>query len=145
MPELLAETVNPPVAQDAAELWEIDVADFATLAHAEYARGLPWQMRPETLANLTAPNRAFALDGRAFALIADPAAGRVGLRGLVVPRIERRRAHGSRLLRALFAKFPGRTWASGPIIPEGLAGDFFPVNGFVPTVLAQWEMRLPLA
>lgn len=138
------ETVNPPAAQDAAELWEIDVADFAALAHAEYARGLPWQMRPETLANLTAPNRAFSLEGRAFALIGDPAAGRVALRGLVVPRTERRRAHGSRLLRALFAKFPGRTWVAGPIIPEGLADDFFLANGFIPTTLAQWEMRFLL-
>ncbi len=139
------ECAHPPDGKPNAALAEIDSVEFAAVAQAEYEPRLPWQMCPETLANLTLPHRAFTLDGRAFALLGDPAAARVGLRGFVVRGADRRRRLGSDLLQALFAKFPGKTWAASPIIPEGLADDFFRANGFVANPLAQFEMSMPLA
>lgn len=139
------ELANPTAAEDTASLTEIDPAEFAAVAHREYEARLPWQMQPQTLANFTRPNRAFSLEGHAFVLIGDPAGTRVILRGIAVPGVYRRGGHGSRLLRALAGKFPARTWAAGPIIPEGLADDFFLANGFARASLGQWEMCLPLS
>jgi ribosomal protein S18 acetylase RimI-like enzyme len=138
------ECPKPPPGNHAPGLAEIDSADFAAVAQAEYEPRLPWQMRPETLANLTLPVRAFTLDDRAFALLGDPAAPRVGIRGFAVRRADRRQRLGTNLVHALFAKFPGRTWGVSPIVPEGLADGFFRANGFVASALAQREMRMPL-
>lgn len=138
------EWVNPVASDASPDLLEIDPADFAAIALPEYERRLPWQMRPETLANLTLPFRAFALDGRAFALVGDPTAERIGIRGITVRRGDRRQRLGTKLLRSLCARFPGKTWAVSPIVPEGLADEFFRANGFAKSRLAQREMRLLL-
>ena len=139
------ECPKPSPGEHASALAEIDSAEFASIAHAEYEPRLPWQMSPETLANLTLPVRAYTLERRAFALLGDPAAPRIAIRGFAVRRAERRQRLGTHLLRALFAKFPGKTWAVSPIVPEGLADGFFCANGFVASALAQREMRMPLA
>lgn len=139
------EWANATAAEGTAGLVEIDPAEFSAVAQREYEPRLPWQMRPQTLANYTRPNRAFSLEGHAFGLIGDPAGTRVALRGVAVPGEHRRCGHGSLLLRALDAKFPGRTWIAGPIIPAGLADDFFLANGFTRTSFGQWEMRLSIS
>lgn len=138
------ESVPARAGDDALDLVEIDPAEFAAVAQREYEPQVPWQMRPQTLINYTRPYRGFTLEGRAFVLIGDPAGARVALRGIAVPDAERRRRYGSRILRALAAKYPNRIWAIGPIVPAGLADDFFVANGFTRTALAQWEMHLPL-
>jgi GNAT superfamily N-acetyltransferase len=138
------ECANPPAGPATRDLSEIDSGEFAAIARTEYEPQLPWQICPETLANLTLPNRAFTLDGRAFALLGDPTAARVGIRGFMVRRDARRQGVGSDLLRALFARFPGKTWAVSPIVPEGLADGFLRANGFVENPLAQREMSMPL-
>ena len=138
------ELTTPPPGER-APLTEIDVTEFAALAQVEYEPRTPWQMRPETLANLTPPVRAFALENRAFVLLGDPSLARVSFRGFVVRRAERRRHVGTCLLRALFAEFPGKVWAAAPIIPEGLADGFFLANGFARAALSQHEMLLRLS
>lgn len=138
------ECANPVITGETSDLIEIDPAEFAAIARREYEALLPWQMRAETLACLTKPNRAFSWQGRAFALLGDPTGERVSLRGLAVARADRRGRRGSSMLRALFAKFPGRAWMVGPIVPHGLADGFFLANGFAPMALGQWEMRLSL-
>ena len=136
---------QPPAGEAAAALSEIDTTEFAAVAQAEYEPRLPWQIRPDTLANLTLPFRAFSLEGRAFALLGDPGLPRIGLRGFLVRAADRRQQLGTRLLHALFARFPGKTWGVAPIAPEGLADRFFLSNGFVAGALAQHEMLMPLA
>jgi ribosomal protein S18 acetylase RimI-like enzyme len=138
------ECVEPIAATSAAVLTEMELVDFAALARTQYEPRMPWQIRPETLANLTSPFRAFSLENRAFVLIGDPTAVRVSIRGLFVRQPDRRRRFGSDLLRALVAKFPGKTWAVAPIVPEGLADGFFLANGFAPAALSQHEMALTL-
>lgn len=131
-----------PPAGEPAHLAEVEIPAFAAIAQSEYEPNFPWQIRPETLANLTAPNSAFSLGHRAWVLLGDASLARITLRGLVVRREDRRKRFATRLLHALFAKFPGKQWAVSPIVPEGLADSFFRANGFTPAELAQHEMSL---
>jgi GNAT superfamily N-acetyltransferase len=104
----------------------------------------PWQLAPETLAAATAPARAVHLEGRAYALVADPGAETLALRALVVPRAERGRGWGTRLLAALAREYPGRPWLVTPIVPEGLADRLLLGRGWTHHEIAQLEMVLPL-
>jgi ribosomal protein S18 acetylase RimI-like enzyme len=136
------ETAPPPEARDV--LSEIDPLDFSRIAAREGDIGLPWMLAAETLSAASHPARAVHLDGRAFALISDPGAEMIALSALVVPRADRRQGLGSRLVRALEATFPGKTWAVSAIVPEDLAPDFFPKLGWERQKLNQFEMRLEL-
>ncbi|HJX28239.1 MAG TPA: GNAT family N-acetyltransferase [Thermoanaerobaculia bacterium] len=126
-------------------LEEIDPLDFARRAAREGERNLPWMLSAETLASATSPLRAFHLDRRAWALTGDLSADTVPLVALVVPRSRRRQGYGSRIVRALDAAFPGKTWMVSAIVPETLAPDFFPKLGWERTKINQFEMRLELA
>jgi ribosomal protein S18 acetylase RimI-like enzyme len=133
------------VSVDADEaLREIDPFDFARVAHREGEEGLPWMLAPETFSAATLPARAFSLDGRAFALVGNPQAETPALSALVVPRAERRRGWGTRMLRALAAAFPGRPWQVVAIVPEDLAAGCFLRAGWERAPISQFEMRLDL-
>lgn len=139
---------RPPGGEDpgaADPLAEVDPLELARAAAREGEPDLPWMLAPETLAAAAAPARALTLDGRAFALVADPAAETLLLSALVVPRAVRRRGWGSRMLRALAASFPGRPWAVQQVVPEELAPGFFAAGGWERQPLDQLEMRLDLA
>jgi GNAT superfamily N-acetyltransferase len=125
-------------------LTEIDPLHFARMAGAECAPGLPWMLAPETLSSATAPARAFCLNGRAAALVADPGRDVLVLGGLVVERAHRRKGLGTRLLHALQVALPGRTWMIPPVVPENLADGFLCGMGWERQVLTQYEMRLDL-
>lgn len=133
-----------PVPETSDVLTEIDPLEFARLAAREGEADLPWMLSAETLAAASAPSRAFHLDHRAYVLIGDPSAATVALTALVVPFSQRRQGHGSRLVRALEAAWPGKTWAASAIIPETLAPEFFPKLGWERAKLNQLEMRLDL-
>jgi len=135
----------PDAAPNPGEiLTEIDPLDFSRIVAREGEPGLPWMLAAETLSAAAAPQRAFALGGRAFALINDPAAETLGLIALVVSRAERRKGRGSRLVRALEAAYPGKPWTVSAIVPEDLAPGFFPKLGWERGKLSQLEMRLEL-
>jgi len=134
----------PPPPDTPVVLSEIDPLDFSRIAAREGEPDLPWMLAAETLSAASFPARAFALEGRAFALIGDLAAETLVLSALVVPRAERRRGAGSRLVRALETAFPGRAWAASPSIPEDLAPGFFPKLGWERHAISQFEMRLDL-
>lgn len=136
------EDIAPPDASDV--LSEIDPLDFSRIAAREGDPSLPWMLASETLSAAAHPARAFNLEGRAFALISDPGAEILALSALVVLRADRRQGFGSRLVRALEAAFPERTWAVPAIVPEDLAPDFFPKLGWERQKLNQLEMRLEL-
>lgn len=125
-------------------LSELDPLELSRIVAREGDPDLPWMLAAETLAAASWPVRAVHLEGRAFALIGDPAAETLQLIALVVPRAERRRGLGRRLVRALEAAFPGRALAVSAIVPEDLAPDFFPKLGWERQTLSQLEMRLEL-
>jgi len=125
-------------------LVEIDPLDFARAAARDGEPGLPWMLTPETLSAISWPARAYRLGEHAYGLIADPAAEKLVLTALVVPREIRRQGWGTRLLSALDAAFPGRPWSIPPIVPEDLAPGFFASLGWGGWEINQLEMRLEL-
>jgi GNAT superfamily N-acetyltransferase len=135
------ETPRPETAEP---LEEMDPLDFARIAAREGEPDLPWALMAETLSAMTSPARAYRLQDRAYALIADPGAERLPLTALVVPRACRREGWGTRLLHALSAAFPGRAIAISPVMPEGLADGFFTARGWERHPLCQLEMVLDL-
>ena len=88
---------------------------------------------------LMAPARAFRL-GAAVAVILEAGPQDVMIRSLVVAGDQRRRGEGSRLLRALAARLPGRRWRTQVILPEQLGAAFFAANGLRRQALTQLEM-----
>jgi ribosomal protein S18 acetylase RimI-like enzyme len=122
-------------------LREIDPLDFGRLVTREGEADLPWALQAETLAAATLPARAFSLAGHAYALLADPAAEKIAITALLVPRPLRRQGWGTRLVRALDAAFPGRPWAVSPVVPMGLADGFFSALGWGGWDIHQIEMR----
>lgn len=133
-----------PVEGQADVLREIDPAEFARVAYREADADLPWMIAPETLVAATAPSRAFALEDRAFALIANAEAETLTLTAIVVPREHRGAGWGRRMLRALEAAFPGRPWQAVALIPENMAPGFFEHAGWERQGISQLEMRLEL-
>ncbi len=97
---------------------------------------LPWQVDAQTLTRLPAPTFAFHLDG-AYIAFSDPQAGQVSIRSLVCDAAAQGQA--VRLLKTLFALYPGKTWRVPPIFPEELAG-VFDGAGMKQDELSQWQM-----
>ncbi|HEY3568239.1 MAG TPA: GNAT family N-acetyltransferase [Thermoanaerobaculia bacterium] len=135
---------EPPPLEVPETFEEMDPLDFARLVAREGEADLPWNLAPETLSAASSPARAFGLGDRACALIADPDAERIVLTALIVPKAHRRQGWGTRLLHALSAAFPGRPWAITPVVPEGLADQFFAALGWERHALSQLEMVLDL-
>ena len=133
-----------PKQKSADALREVDPLELARVAALEGDPDLPWMLAAETLSAATAPARAFALEDRAYALVANPDAETLTLSALVVPREYRRKGWGTRMLRALAAAHPGRPWQAVAIIPENLAAGFFAHAGWERQGISQFEMRLEL-
>jgi ribosomal protein S18 acetylase RimI-like enzyme len=134
------------VASDAADtLSELDPLDFARVVAREGDPGLPWMLVAETLSGAVSPARAFHLDHRAYALIGDPDANVISVTALVVPRADRRNGWGTRLVQALSARYPDKTWSIPQIVPEGLAPEFFARCGWKLLDTNQLEMILNLS
>jgi ribosomal protein S18 acetylase RimI-like enzyme len=125
-------------------LYELDPLDFARVVAREGEPGLPWMLAPETLSGSVSPARAFRLDHRAYALLGDPEANTIPLVALVVPRTYRRNGWGTRLMQALFVRYPDKAWSIPQIIPEELAPAFFTRCGWELMNTNQLEMVLDL-
>jgi ribosomal protein S18 acetylase RimI-like enzyme len=133
------------VSLDAADtLTEIDPLEFGRLAARQGEPDLPWGLQAETLSAATAPARAWHLEHRAYALVADPAAEKLALTALVVPQPHRRQGWGSRLVQSLAAAHPGRPWSVSPHVPEGMVGNFFTQLGWGVWEIQQIEMRVEI-
>ncbi|HEX2289291.1 MAG TPA: GNAT family N-acetyltransferase, partial [Pseudonocardiaceae bacterium] len=129
---------------EADALREIDPSEFARIAYHEADADLPWMIAPETLVAATAPARAYTLQDRVFALIANPDAETLTLTAIVVPAAHRGQGWGKRMLRALEAAFPDKPWQAVALIPENMAPGFFEHAGWERQGISQLEMRLDL-
>jgi ribosomal protein S18 acetylase RimI-like enzyme len=131
---------------DAADaLLDLDPLDFARVVAREGEPDLPWILAAETLSGAVSPARAFHLDHRAYALIGDPEADIISLTALVVPRADRRNGWGTRLMQALYGRYPDKAWSIPQIVPEDLAPAFFERCGWKRTDTNQLEMVLDLS
>jgi ribosomal protein S18 acetylase RimI-like enzyme len=119
---------------------EVDPADVARLIVTDGEPDLPWQIAPETIAQLTTPYRALRL-GEASAVVRESGAAIV-LLSLIVPRGARGYGHAKRLLGALCAAHPGLPMRVPALVPE--RGSFFPSLEFTREAVAQLDMRLSL-
>ncbi|CAA9461590.1 MAG: hypothetical protein AVDCRST_MAG58-2708 [uncultured Rubrobacteraceae bacterium] len=134
------------IAFDTADtLLDLDPLDFARIAAREGEPGMPWMLAAETLSAMVSPARAYHLDHHAYAVIGDPGAEIMTLTAIVVPRVDRRRGWGTRILQSLYAAFADRTWSIPPIVPEELAPTFFTQCGWELQDMNQVEMVLDLS
>ena len=124
------------------KLSETDPLEVARVVAREGGPDLPWMLCAETLAGITPPARAYHLQGRAYALVADTEAETLMPRALIVPRAYRHQGWGTRLLQALYAQFPDRAWIIPEVIPEDMGGAFLLKLGWERQPLNQLEMRL---
>ena len=97
---------------------------------------LPWRVDAETLGRVRSSGYHL---GDAFALISDPGTESVNLHALVVPVQRRGQGQGVHLLKALFAKYPGKIWHVPAVFPEEMGGTFERA-GMQAETLSQWQM-----
>jgi len=125
-------------------LKEIDPRELAKVVEYEAYPDLPWQLSAETVAASGPPAVALRLEDKAYALITPDNGSQVVISMILVPLAVRRQGWGLRLMRALFAMYPGRYWRLPTRFPENMAPSFFARAGFVLTGLSQLRMVLEL-
>ena len=123
---------------------KIDLAMAARAVVRYEARDLPWQANGLSKLRLSPPNVGYRL-GEAYAILSDPDAATIGLRSLIVAAEARQQGQATRLLSALFAQYPAKTWVLGSIFPEELVTGLAEKFGFERQPISQWQMRLALA
>lgn len=132
------------VEKPASALAESDIPEIAGQIIRHGADNLPWQADGFSVHRLGPPARGFRL-GPAAAIISDPEPPTVALHAIIVKTPYRRRGHGRRLLRALAAKYPGKTWVIRALCPEAIGQTFFKKCGFQRSGLSQFLMQLELS
>ncbi|QJX48456.1 GNAT family N-acetyltransferase [Hymenobacter taeanensis] len=125
-------------------LTEMDPLELARVVIRETEEPLPWMSSGETLLSITKPTKAFRLQEQAYALIRPDANGQF-VQMLLVPRAYRRQGWGTRLVRALEARFPDYPTIVPCLVPEGPGTDFMRACGWAQTDLALYEMVCLLA
>lgn len=120
----------------------VDVREAARALVRHGPADLPWQNAPEVFANMGLDFSAFRLDRAHAVVIAQSEI--VVLQSVVVAPEARGQGQATRLLRALMAHFPGRTWRVPITWPHELAPGLFQRLGFEREALSQFQMRLAL-
>jgi ribosomal protein S18 acetylase RimI-like enzyme len=121
-----------------AALDQVDVRELASCVTTGGLPDLPWQISGESLAQMGPPDVACRL-GEAYALLSDPGASQVAVRALWVAPPARRQGQATRLLRALLAEYPLKTWRVPALCPEE-AGGPFERAGYERISLSQFQM-----
>lgn len=131
---LLGFRAEAPAGRD-GQLEEIEASEVAEAMGRVDDGSFPWQMSAPNLARTVGVG--FRL-GAARALVSEGVAMRIHA---VVTRSDRQR-HGeaTRLLQALFARWPARTWNVPVIVPEGPGTELFRSLGFEALKLEQLQM-----
>ena len=132
---------NPQVESD-EELEEMDIRELARLVTYHGLKDLPWQLSGATIMQHTPPSRAFRIND-AYCLITNPEATDVAISSVLVKTRSRGAGLSAVLLRALFAKYPGKVWHVSAIYPEEM-GFIFEHVGMVRESLSQWQMSRAL-
>jgi ribosomal protein S18 acetylase RimI-like enzyme len=133
-----AAAAEDPATDDV--LREIDPRELAKIVEYEAPPDLPWQLSAETVAAAGPPSMALRLEDRAYALVNGRTDDAATLLTILVPHAVRRQGWGLRMIRALTARFPGRSWRVPARFPENLAPGFFDRAGFERMTLTQFEM-----
>jgi GNAT superfamily N-acetyltransferase/predicted GNAT family acetyltransferase len=140
--QLLGYTLAQPDGGSHMDLAELDVPAVAKQIVRHGLPHLPWQLSGWSLVQQGPPTLAFHLDD-AYAIISPPNRDMIVIHALIVPTEKRRQGQATRLLRALFTRFPEKTWYVVPVVPVVLR-PFFQSLGFDTQAISQVLMRLPL-
>ena len=129
-------------AGEPAALVELSIAALADVQAHHESEDAQWQLAAATLRGLRAPARAYTLGERVYALVSGEREDGFDLRALVVPPAHRRAGWAARMVDALTFERGGKACNVAPIVPEGLAHEFFVATGFVLQEISQVEMSL---
>ncbi|HET7143863.1 MAG TPA: GNAT family N-acetyltransferase, partial [Anaerolineales bacterium] len=110
---------NPQVESD-EELNEIGIRELARLVTNHGLKDLPWQLSGTTIMQHTRPSRAFGLND-AYCLISNPEAEHVVFWSVLVKTRSRGAGPSPVLMRAVFSRFPNKTWHVPAIFPEEMS------------------------
>ncbi len=139
---LVGYKLENPQVKSKGKLEEIDIRDLAKLISAHGLKDLPWQLSGETIAQHTPPSRAYRLDD-AYCLISNPEAEQVVISSVLVKAGSRGAGLSPVLMRAVFSRFPNKTWRVPAIFPEEMSPIFEEV-GMKREELSQLQMALKL-
>jgi L-amino acid N-acyltransferase YncA len=139
---LVGYKLENPQGKSKGKIEEIDIRDLAKLISAHGLKDLPWQLSGETIAQHTPPSRAYRLDD-AYCLISNPEAEQVVISSVLVKAGSRGAGLSPVLMRAVFSRFPNKTWRVPAIFPEEMSPIFEEV-GMKREELSQLQMALTL-
>ena len=123
-------------------LAEVDIRELARLVTYHGLKDLPWQLSGVTISHHTPPSRAFRLND-AYCLISDPEAEHVVISSVLVKARSRGAGLSHILMRALFSRFPNKTWHVPAIYPGEICAVFEQI-GMKREEISQWQMALTL-
>jgi len=139
---LVGYKLENPQIQSEEDLQEVDIRELARLVTYHGLKDLPWQLSGVTISHHTPPARAFCLND-AYCLISDPEAEHVVIWSVLVKARSRGAGLSPVLMRAVFARFPNKTWHVPAIFPEEM-GVIFEEVGMQREEISQWQMALKL-
>ena len=139
---LVGYKLENPQVKSKGKIEQIDIRDLAKLVSAHGLKDLPWQLSGETIAQHTPPSRAYRLDD-AYCLISNPEAEQVVISSVLVKAGSRGAGLSPVLMRAVFSRFPNKTWRVPAIFPEEMSPIFDEV-GMKREELSQLQMALKL-
>jgi len=139
---LVGYKLENPQGKSKGKIEEVDIRELAKLISAHGLKDLPWQLSGETIAQHTPPSRAYRLDD-AYCLISNPEAEQVVISSVLVKAGSRGAGLSPVLMRAVFSRFPNKTWRVPVIFPEEMSPIFEEV-GMKLEELSQLQMALKL-
>ena len=125
-----------------AALEQIELGDVARRVTYYGESSLPWQVSGPHLMRLGPPNVAFQL-GHAYAVISNPESASIRLHAFMTLPEYQRKGEMTKLLKALAAKYPGKTWFIPAVCPERY-GNVLMKLGFAQDALNQFQMKSTL-
>jgi len=139
---LVGYKLEKPQVESKEVLQEIDIQEMAMTVTVHGLKDLPWQLSGVTLAQHTPPARAFRLND-AYCLLSNPEVEHVSISSVLVKAGSRGAGLSAVLMRAVFSRFPNKTWYVPSIYPEEICAVFDQV-GMRREELSQWQMSLIL-
>ncbi len=121
---------------------DFSIRELGRLVTLHGLRDLPWQLSGETVASHVPPACAFKL-GDAYALISNPTVEHISILSVLVTPGARSAGQSLRMMRALAAQFPDKTWHVPALYPQEM-GIIFEKAGFMKEELEQYQMSLTL-
>jgi GNAT superfamily N-acetyltransferase len=139
---LVGYQLEDPAPGSKEQLEEIDIRELAKLVTAHGLKDLPWQLSGESIAHHTPPSRAFRLHD-AHCLISNPESEQVVIWSVLVKAGSRGAGLSPVLMRAVFSRFPNKTWHVPALYPEEISAVFEEV-GMQREEISQLQMALKL-